>query len=62
MKKCTLTSFVALGMQSEENARKMKNQFFISPSRQCSSTPVGFDQGILSKEQCDNSGTSPILS
>ena len=31
----------------------------LSPSRQCSSTPVGFGQGFLSKEQCDNSGASP---
>jgi len=34
----------------------------VSPSRQCSSTPVGFGQGFLSKEQCENTGASPVLS
>ena len=33
-----------------------------SPSWQCSSTLVGFGQVFLSKEQCDNTGASPILS
>jgi hypothetical protein len=37
----------------------MGNQQFISPSRQCSSTQVGFGQGFLSKEQHDNKETSP---
>jgi hypothetical protein len=40
----------------------MEKQQLIAPSRQCSSTPVGFDQGFLTKEQCDNTGASPILS
>jgi len=31
-------------------------------SQQCSSTPVGFGQGFLIKEQCDETGASPILS
>jgi hypothetical protein len=31
-------------------------------SRQCSSTPVGFGQGFLNKEQRYNTGSSPILS
>ena len=31
----------------------------ISPSRQCSSTPVGFGQGFPSKEQCNNTEISP---
>jgi len=33
----------------------------VSPSRQCSSTPVGFGQGFLTKEkeQCDNNPASP---
>jgi hypothetical protein len=31
----------------------------VSASRQCSSTPVGFDQGFLSKEQRDNTVVSP---
>jgi hypothetical protein len=30
----------------------MKNQQLVSPSRQCSTTPVGFGQGFLNKEQC----------
>jgi len=30
----------------------------VSPS-QCSSTPVGFGQGFLIKEQCDDIGASP---
>jgi hypothetical protein len=31
----------------------------VSTSRQCSSTPIGFVQGFLIKEQCDNIGASP---
>jgi hypothetical protein len=34
----------------------------ISPSQECCSTMVGFGQGFLIKEQCDNTGESPILS
>jgi hypothetical protein len=30
----------------------MNNQQLIPPSRQCSTTPVGFGQGFLNKEQC----------
>jgi hypothetical protein len=37
----------------------MENQKLVSTSRQCSSTPVGFGQGFLSKEQCDNTGAPP---
>jgi hypothetical protein len=40
----------------------MENQQLVSLSRQCSSTPVGFDQAFLNKEQCDNTGASPVLS
>jgi hypothetical protein len=40
----------------------MENQQLVSLSRQCSSTPVGFGQGFLSEEQCDNTGASPKLS
>jgi len=40
---------------------KMENQQPISPSRQCSSTPAGFGQLFLRKEQYDNTGASPIL-
>jgi hypothetical protein len=36
----------------------MENQQVSSSSRQCSITPVGFGQGFLSKEQCDNTGPS----
>jgi hypothetical protein len=32
----------------------MEIQPLVSPSRQCSSTPVGISQGFLSKDQCDN--------
>jgi hypothetical protein len=40
----------------------MENQQLASPSQPHSSTPVGFGQGFLSKEQCDKTGASPILS
>jgi hypothetical protein len=56
---CTLKSFVTLGIRSEGNAPKMENQQVVSPSWQCSSTPVRFGQGFPSKEQCDNTGASP---
>jgi len=46
--------FVALGMRSEGNARKMEKHQLVSPSPQCSSTPVGFGQRFLSTEQCPN--------
>jgi len=62
IQKCTPISFVALGMRSEENARNMKNKQLVSPWRKCSSTPGGFRQGFLSKDQFDNTGASPILS
>jgi len=62
IKKYTLTSFVAFWMRLEGKTPKMENQQFVSPSRQCSSTPVAFCQGCLSKEQFDNTGASPILS
>ena len=56
IQKCRITSFVALGM-SEVNAQKMENQQLVSPSRQYSSTPVGF--GFLSKEQSDKKWDIP---
>ena len=37
----------------------MENQQLVSPSRQCSSSPVGFGQGFLSNEQCDNTAAYP---
>ena len=39
----------------------MENHQLVFPSRQCSSSPVGYGQGFLSKEQCDSTWTSPIL-
>jgi hypothetical protein len=54
IKKSKLTFFFALEIKSEEKARKMENQLLVSPSRQCSSTPVGFVQGFLIKAQCYN--------
>ena len=38
----------------------MENQKLVSPSRKCSSTPLGFGQEFHSKKQCDNTGPSPI--
>jgi hypothetical protein len=38
----------------------MENQQLVAPSRQCSSKPGGFRQGFISKEQCENTGASPI--
>jgi len=37
----------------------MENQRLVSTSLQCSSTPFGFEQDFLSKEQCDNTVVSP---
>jgi hypothetical protein len=42
------------GSDQKESPRKMENQQSITISRQCSSTPVGFDQGFIGEEQCDN--------
>jgi hypothetical protein len=56
-----LIAFVALGMRSEGNFSKMENHKLISPPRQCASTPVCFDQGFRSKEECDNTGEFLIL-
>jgi len=38
----------------------MDNRQFVSPWWQCSSTPVGFGQGFLTKERRDNTGASPM--
>jgi len=44
-------------MRLEGNApKKIGNKRFVSPSRQCSSTPVGLGQGF------DSTGASPIIS
>jgi len=40
----------------------MENQQLASTLRQCSNSPVATGQGILSKEQSDNTEASPILS
>jgi hypothetical protein len=40
----------------------MENQELVSPSRQCSSTLVGYGQGFLSTEQRDNIGEFSYLS
>jgi len=37
----------------------MEKQQLISSSLQCFSTPVGFGEGFLSREQCDSSRLSP---
>ena len=47
-----ISSFVTLGMLSDENVPKSGEQ-----SRQCSSTPVGFGQRFLSNEQFDNTAS-----
>jgi len=46
----------------KENATNSGEQQLVSPSRQCSNTPIGFGQGFMNKEQRDNTGGSPILS
>jgi len=38
---------------------KWRKQQLVSPSPQCSSTPVGFGQGFLRKD--NGNGTSPLL-
>ena len=49
----------AVRKKRPENYKKKK---LISPSLQCSSTPVGFGQGFMSKEQYDSTRASPIYS
>ena len=61
-KKCILTYLSPYGRGQKETPRKMENQQFVSLSRKCSSTPVGFGLRFLSKEKCDNTGASPIIS
>jgi hypothetical protein len=58
-KKCTLTSFVDVGTRSARNAPKNREPTVRFPSRQCSSTPLAFGQGFLSKEQSDNNAAPP---
>jgi hypothetical protein len=47
-------------MRSEGNSQKNGEPTVGFSLRQCSSTPVGFGQGFLCKEQCDNSGLDLI--
>jgi hypothetical protein len=47
------------GCGQKKTPRKIENQQLVSPSRQCSSTPVSFGHGFLSKEQCDNIDIPP---
>jgi hypothetical protein len=44
-----MTSFIALGMWSEGDAPQMENQQLVSPAQKCSSSPVGFGEGVLRK-------------
>jgi len=62
IRKCTLIFFVVLGMRSEGNAPKNVKPKVGFSLRQCSSTPASFDEGLPSKDQCDNTEASPILS
>jgi hypothetical protein len=39
----------------------MENQQLAFSSQQCTSTPVGFGQGFLSRETLENQTCSPIL-
>jgi len=41
---------------------KIENQQLVSPSQQYSITLVSFGQEYLSKEYCNNTGVSPLLS
>ena len=45
----------------KKRPEKWRTNSWGSPSQQCSSILVGLCQGFLSKEQCDNTGASPIL-
>ena len=49
------------GRDQKETPRKIENQQSISSTRQFSSTPVGFGQGFLNKEKCDNNGASSAV-
>jgi len=42
------------GWGQKETPRKLKNIHLVSPSRQCSSAPVRFGWGFISKELCNN--------
>jgi len=61
-RKCALTSYFTLEMLPEGNAPKIENHQLVFPLQQCSSTPVGFGQVFLTKEQGNNTAAPPILS
>ena len=48
----------AAGRKSPKKGKKQP----VSPSRKCSSAPIIFGEGFISKEQCDNTSSSLILS
>jgi len=59
--KSTLISFVALGMQSEENApKKWRSSSWFLLHYNVPTHGQVLDKDFL-KEQCDNTGASPIL-
>jgi len=45
----------------KKHSEKRRNQHLVSPSRQCSNTPVRICQRFLRKEQCDSTSASPIF-
>jgi len=49
------------GCGQKETPRKMENKHLVSPSRQCSSAPVGFGWGFISKERCNNTHCYRLL-
>jgi hypothetical protein len=62
--KCALTSFIALQIRSESNTLQ-NGETSVYFSRKCSSTPVGFGQGFLTKNNVttlDHLPYSPDLS
>jgi len=62
IKESTLTSFFALGKKPEGNVLKNGKPTVGFSFMTMASTSVGFGQGFLSKEQCDNTAASPMLS
>ena len=49
-------------MGSEGIAPKIREKQLVFSSRECSSTPKVFGKGFLSKEQCDITVATPIIS
>jgi hypothetical protein len=48
-------------MRSERNGPKRRGPYFGFSISKCSSTPVGFVQRLLNKEQCDHPSHAPDL-